>query len=123
MGYIENLISWQHFYDAKYLYSFGRLINNTNMHLGNLSPGIAGDIFTLLPVYDMCSMGFAPKSGGEIPPYEFTPPNHQTLALEDKHVLGMKRMAHDFWERVANDERISDEFREFLSSGNPVDRM
>jgi hypothetical protein len=119
----EKLISWQHFFDAEYLYGFGRLINNTDMHLGNLSLGIAGDIFRLLPVYDMCSMGFAPKSGGEIPPYEFTPPNHQTLALEDKHVLEMKRMAHNFWERVTNDERISDEFREFLSSGNPVDRM
>ncbi len=71
----------------------------------------------------MCSMGFAPKSGGEIPPYEFNPPNHQPLALEEKHVLEMKKMAHDFWERVVNDGRISDEFRKFLSPGNPVDRM
>ncbi len=119
----EKLISWQHFYDAEYLYGFGRLINNTDMHLGNLSLGMAGDIFTLLPVYDMCSMGFAPKSGGEIPPYEFTPPEHHSLKLEDKNVLEMKRIARDFWERVANDERISDEFREFLSTGNPIDRM
>jgi hypothetical protein len=119
----KKLISWRHFYDAEYLYGFGRLINNTDMHLGNLSLGIAGDIFTLLPVYDMCSMGFAPKSGGEIPPYEFTPPEHQSLKLEDKNVFGMKRIARNFWERVANDERISDEFREFLSLGNPIDLM
>ena len=35
----------------------------------------------------------------------------------------IKSMAHDFWERVTNDERISDEFRTFLERGNPIDLM
>jgi len=32
-------------------------------------------------------------------------------------------MAHDFWERVANDKRISDSFKEFLGQGNPIELM
>lgn len=121
--HFEKKVSWQHVYDTEYLYGFGKLINNTDMHLGNLSFGIAGDIFTLLPVYDMCSMGFAPKSGGEISPYDFVPPKYEGLQLEGRDIERMKKMAHDFWERVTADERISDDFRNFLSQGNPVDRM
>jgi hypothetical protein len=119
----EKKVSWQHVYDAEYLYGFGKFINNTDMHLGNLSFGIAGDIFTLLPVYDMCSMGFAPKSSGEIPPYDFVPSKHEGLQLEDHHTEEMKEMAHDFWERVTSDKRISNEFRKFLAQGNPIERM
>ena len=35
----------------------------------------------------------------------------------------IKVMARDFWERITNDERISDEFRAFLERGNPIDLM
>lgn len=35
----------------------------------------------------------------------------------------IKVMARDFWERITNDERISDEFRGFLERGNPIDLM
>ncbi|MFO7885191.1 MAG: hypothetical protein R6U68_10240, partial [Desulfobacteraceae bacterium] len=56
---------------------FGRLINNTDMHSGNLSLSMNGDKFHLLPVYDMCSMGFAPKSG-EVLPFEFEPDRQDT---------------------------------------------
>jgi hypothetical protein len=59
-------------FDTEVLWLFGKLIYNTDMHLGNLTMGIAGNIFKLLPVYDMCSMGFAPKSR-EVPLYRFTP--------------------------------------------------
>lgn len=121
--YKEKRVSWQHVFDTEYLYGFGRLINNTDMHLGNLSLGIAGDIFTLLPVYDMCSMGFAPKSGGDILPYDFVPHDHQILTLDGKNFEDMKLIARDFWDRVTNDERISSEFREYLELGNPIDRM
>jgi hypothetical protein len=30
-------------------------------------------------------------------------------------------MARSFWERVANDSRISQEFKKFLERGNPID--
>lgn len=119
----KELVSWQHVYDAAFLWCFGRLIHNTDMHLGNLSLGIDGGVFRLLPIYDMCSMGFAPKSGGEVPPYSFMPTEYRGLNLEEGSFLSIKKMAHDYWERVTHDERISDEFRAFLAQDNPIDRM
>ena len=118
-----GLVSGQHCYDASFLWVFGLLINNTDMHLGNLSLAIDGGVFRILPVYDMCSMGFAPKSG-DIRPYSFVPPDIDTLdGLDDMKASlpAIRDMAHDFWNRVAEDDRISDEFRSFLEQGNPVD--
>jgi hypothetical protein len=65
----RNLVSRQHVDDVEILWLFGCFINNTDMHLGNLSYSIDRNVFRLLPVYDLCSMGFAPKSGGEVLPY------------------------------------------------------
>lgn len=120
--YKKNLVSWEHVYDTEFLWLFGRLINNTDMHLGNLSLGVEGNVFRLLPIYDMCSMGFAPKSGGEVLPYHFTPPNIESIKLNisPKSLEDVKDMARDFWQRVTNDPRISDEFRTFLDKGNPI---
>ena len=119
----KKLVSWQHVFDAEYLWCFGRLINNTDMHLGNLSLAIEGSMFRLLPLYDMCSMGFAPKSGGEVPPYSFVPPEPKRVNIKEDTFGSIKIMARDFWERVASDERISDEFKNFLGHGNPIDLM
>lgn len=47
------------------------LINNTDTHLDNISFKTHNDGFSLLPIYDMCSMGFAPKSNGEVTPFAF----------------------------------------------------
>ncbi len=118
----EKLVSESHRYDATFLWGFGLLINNTDMHLGNLSLSIEGDVFRMLPVYDMCSMGFAPK-GGEVLPYDFTPAALKGLDFIGKGMPALISMARDFWNRVAADERISGEFRSFLEQGNPVDRM
>lgn len=120
----KELVSWQHVYDAEFLWGFGRLINNTDMHLGNLSLAIEGNVFRLLPLYDMCSMGFAPKSGGEVPPYNFVTQKPKMVNLSGENDLEpIKVMARNFWERVTNDERISDAFKEFLAQGNPIDLM
>lgn len=118
----KKMVSWQHVFDAEFLWCFGRLINNTDMHLGNLSLAIDGSVFRILPVYDMCSMGFAPKSG-EVRSYDFIPPDIRTTNLDNDTVLEVKQMAHNFWERVAGDERISEELREYLECGNPIDLM
>jgi hypothetical protein len=117
----KNLVSWQHVYDAEFLWWFGRLINNSDMHLGNLSFSIEGSVFRLLPVYDMCSMGFAPKNGGEVLPYSFVPPEYKGTNLNEASIGVIQDMAHSFWERVANDSRISEEFKNFLGRGNPID--
>ena len=119
----QKLVSWQHVFDVECLWCFGRLINNTDMHLGNLSLAIEGNVFRLLPLYDMCSMGFAPNSGGEVSPYSFLPSVPKGLNVTEENFEYIKIMARDFWERVTNDERISDEFRGFLERGNPIDLM
>ncbi len=119
----KDLVSWQHVFDVESLWYFGRLINNTDMHLGNLSLAIEGNVFRLLPLYDMCSMGFAPKSGGEVPPYNFVPSEPRRVNLADKATGHIKEMARDFWNRVANDDRISLELKNFLSRANPIDLM
>jgi hypothetical protein len=118
--YRKKLISFEHVVDAECLWWFGRLINNSDMHLGNLSFSIDGDVFRLLPVYDMCSMGFAPKSGGEVLPYSFVPPEYKGALLDAKATKVIQDMAHSFWERVTNDSRISKEFKAFLERGNPI---
>jgi len=116
----KNLVSEQHLYDAEFLWHFGRLINNTDMHLGNISLAIEGNVFRLLPVYDMCSMGFAPRSGGEVPSYNFTPPEIKTIYISEGSIPFIKNMAHDFWERVSKDDRISLELKSFFERGNPI---
>ena len=80
-------------------------------------------MFGLLPLYDMCSMGFAPKSGGEVPPYNFVPIEPNRVNISEDVFKVIKTMAQDFWERVASDERISGEFKAYLERGNPIDLM
>ncbi|ASJ75788.1 type II toxin-antitoxin system HipA family toxin YjjJ [Granulosicoccus antarcticus] len=118
----KNLISSEHLQHARLLWEFGYLINNTDMHLGNMSLGMLDDKFNLLPSYDMCSMGFAPMRG-LIKPLSFSPKGHSRLDCLSGNVPMYEKvrlLAMDFWERVANDDRISGEFRKFLTQGNPI---
>lgn len=116
---------------AEALWLFGQFINNTDMHLGNLSLSIERDQFKLLPIYDMCSMGFSPKSGGEVMPFAFWKPNYHSYdslnnkktLLNKEHVDNIKSIAHEFWENVTNDNRISDGFRSFLQHSNPIEML
>lgn len=114
----RGLITVEHLNDARMLHEFGRFINNADMHLGNLSLAYDGGVFRLLPVYDMCSMGFAPKSG-EVAPYDF-----EAHAVVDDDMFNSTRYALElataFWDGLASDERISNELREFLERGNPI---
>lgn len=85
---------------------FGRLIANTDMHDGNLAffPGLEP-----APVYDMLPMGYAPQRGSEVPPRDYVPP----LPLP-REASAWQEAAHAaviFWQRCAEDPRISPEFR------------
>jgi hypothetical protein len=115
----EGLVSADDVHHTTVLWAFGRLIHNTDMHLGNLSLGINGEVFRLLPAYDMCSMGFAPR-GGEVLAYDFTPPDITASQLPEASIKQANIMAHDFWHRLAHDNRISDDFKAFLARGNPI---
>lgn len=118
-----RMVSERDSLSAESLWYFGRLINNTDMHLGNMSLSIDDDLFRLLPVYDMCSMGFAPKSGGEVQPITFKVPDIQGANINEDQVKTVRQAAHEFWETVANDDRISTQFKDFLQQGNPIDLL
>ncbi len=105
---------------AGQLWYFGQLIHNTDMHLGNLSLFIHRDIFKLLPCYDMCSMGFAPNAGGEVQPFSFNALEIPDPQLNRNVINRLVQLAYTFWENVAGDDHISNEFRAFLNRGNPV---
>ena len=90
------------------LWWFGRLIANTDMHLGNLSFH-AEHTLRLAPVYDMLPMTFAPLAGGEVPPRNFVP----ALPLPPQREVWLTAcaVAISFWTAAATDTRISEAFR------------
>ena len=85
---------------------FGKLIANSDMHEGNLAflPGLK-----LAPIYDMLPMRYAPLRGGEVPPCTFAPdfplPSESTAWSEAANA------AQNFWQRCADEPRISAGFR------------
>ncbi|ORU90369.1 MAG: hypothetical protein A6F71_05215 [Cycloclasticus sp. symbiont of Poecilosclerida sp. M] len=111
-----ELVSSQDVLNGQWLRAFGKLINNTDMHLGNMSLSIHGDVFNLLPIYDMCSMGFAPRKNGEVMPFSFTEPDLADEGLSNDLIRKVKKLADKYWCNLSNDPRISDDFREFLKS-------
>lgn len=114
-----KLISWQHYYDIAVYWGFGRLINNTDMHLGNISFSIDGSGFSLAPVYDMCAMGFAPKSTGEAPPLSFNMPEiDEPLRFIETAVPIVKGMALSFWRKLEENNLTSYDFNCFLKQKN-----
>jgi len=119
--FTQNLVPEQDVLTTERLWYFGRLINNTDMHPGNLSLTMERNLFRLLPCYDMCSMGFAPKSGGEVQSFLFNASDIPDANLSQDELERLKRLAHIFWNNVAKDDRISDEFKRFLDQGNPLE--
>ncbi|MEH0021844.1 MAG: type II toxin-antitoxin system HipA family toxin YjjJ [Desulfobacter sp.] len=119
--FIQDLVPEQDVLATERLWYFGRLINNTDMHPGNLSLAMERNSFRLLPCYDMCSMGFAPKSGGEVHPFFFNAMDIPDANLSRDELERLKRLAYTFWDNVAKDNRISDEFKRFLARGNPIE--
>ena len=79
------------------------------------------DLFRIAPVYDMCSMGFAPKSS-DVQPYTFDVSDINT-DIGEEQMEAVEKAAFDFWENVAKDNRISSQFKDFFRQGNPVDSL
>lgn len=122
--YDRGLITRQHLYDIAVYWGFGRLINNTDMHLGNISFSINGSGFSLAPIYDMCSMGFSPRSTGEVPSFIFSPPDIEgPLSFIDKTSVMIKEMAGTFWEMLGGNELISEEFKSFIEHRNLMESL
>jgi len=91
------------------LWWFGRLIANTDMHLGNLAFRPVAGRLALAPVYDMLPMLHAPLPGGEVPLRSFEPPLPPPGQRTAWHAACGAALS--FWREAAQDGRISPEFR------------
>ena len=103
----------------RWLSVFGDLIANTDQHFGNVSLIMADGrrLCTLAPSYDMLPMLYRPRDGVAPVPV-FTPPAASPGAPGEwdsaLHWAGI------FWGRVAEDARISDEFRQVCERNSVV---
>ncbi len=104
----ENLIDSRGVQAANLLWWYGRLIANTDMHLGNLSFYILPTL-GLAPTYDMVPMAYAPLPGGEVPPHQFAPQLPQPPQQDTWRTACAS--AVEFWRRASADVRISEQFR------------
>ena len=95
---------------ANVLWWFGRLIGNTDMHLGNLSFRPHGGQLVLAPAYDMLPMRYAPLGGGELAPLmPLEPP--LPLPGERAQWRPAAAAALAFWQALAGDGRAGDAMR------------
>ncbi|MEE9331590.1 MAG: type II toxin-antitoxin system HipA family toxin YjjJ [Methylophilaceae bacterium] len=100
---------------------FGRLIGNTDMHLGNLSFTFEYNenetaTLKLTPVYDMLPMLYKPLAGGEVPNKTFTgklPLPQEQAQWEIAHSTALL-----FWLTASQDTRISQGFRDICTQNH-----
>ena len=98
--------------DIRMLWWFGKLIANTDMHLGNMSFRFEGGDSPRLrpaPAYDMPPMLYAPLSGGEVPVRTFEP--SLPLPAEREAWQAACAAAIAFWKNASQDSRVSQSFR------------
>ncbi|MFT4194234.1 HipA domain-containing protein, partial [Ottowia sp.] len=88
------------------LWWFGRLIGNTDMHLGNLSFRPHAGRLMLAPAYDMLPMRYAPLGGGELVPLALLEPP-LPLPGERAQWHPAAAAASAFWQSLAGDDRAS----------------
>jgi hypothetical protein len=106
----KDMISREDASRMKWLYAFGSLIANTDMHSGNLSLIYRrNNKFDLAPIYDMLPMLFRPIDG-TIPDRDYTPPNPRKSTMQQWE--SALESAIRFWEKVSINECLSDGFRE-----------
>lgn len=92
---------------ARTWWAFGRLINNTDMHFGNLSlwaDDPAKAVFSLAPLYDMLPMRWRPDSYtglGDYTPFEPASLSHAPAV----------DLARQFWQRLASHAPVSEALR------------
>ena len=116
-GFIES----GSFATIQRLHAFGELIGNTDMHFGNLAFFLDDTLpFRVTPAYDMLPMLWAPGSQGELIERPFAPaPPLPAMTEPWREAAGW---AEDFWDRVATDSRLSQEFTRIASEAGMVVR-
>lgn len=106
----DTLLSADDAERIRFVDAFGALIANTDRHFGNVMLfDHYGGPFEPAPVYDMLPMLFAPQDG-QIIPRQFAPPTPTAAWLSvwpRAHAL-----AQNYWNRLIEESRLSDEFRD-----------
>jgi len=97
------------------LWHFGRFIQNTDMHPGNLSFVPQDGLLQVAPAYDMLPMHHAPVRGVELPVRQFDVPLPVPAAFEHARVAAAA--AEAFWDSASRDARISKGFRAVCAQG------
>ena len=92
----------------QWLDAFGALIANTDRHQYNINFFADGSL-RLAPAFDQVSMLYAPGADGQLPLRQFglPPATADTLDVWDD----ARAAAREFWQRAADDARVSDELR------------
>ena len=108
----KGLIDAEAVATVRRMHAFGELIGNTDMHAGNLSFWLDDALpFRVAPTYDMLPMLWAPGLQGEIVPRNFAPAPPLPAALDAWREAAVWAAA--FWDRVAAEPRLSEEFQGF----------
>jgi hypothetical protein len=94
---------------VRMVFTFGGLIANTDRHFANLAMFDRYDRrFRLASVYDMLPILYAPQND-EIMARVFRPPDPTSETLTVYRVA--RELAQRYWRLVADDRRVSTEFR------------
>ncbi len=105
----EKIISSNAFLGAQFLYAFGTLIGNTDMHAGNLSFFTDGEKpYALSPIYDMLPMAFAPERSGQLPCT--IPIFHAEARVAPKVWRAALLLAREFMQKIKKEPRFSPRF-------------
>jgi HipA-like C-terminal domain len=114
----ESLLSPKDVERIRFLDAFGALIGNTDRHFGNVSLfDHHQGIFELAPVYDMLPMLFAPQDGQIVArQFDSVPATAAWLAVW----AGACKLAEVYWDRIAQEPRVSAEFRQFSAQSLSV---
>lgn len=103
------------------VWHFGRLIDNNDMHDGNLSfrpiQRAGHEVFELAPIYDMLPMGLAPRRDGTLPVERSVHLNPSARPVEaDALIHRVEDAARWFWRTASEDARLSPTFRQLCEA-------
>jgi hypothetical protein len=110
----DSLLSALDVERIRLLDAFGALTANTDRHLGNLTLFDRYEgLFDLAPVYDMLPMLFAPQDGQIVERrFEAVAARAEWLSVWTR----ARELAQSYWDRLAQDPRISSDFRQICSA-------
>ena len=111
----DSLLSDEDAHRLRWLWWFGNLIGNDDMHYGNISLfSNSSGIFNLAPCYDMLPMRYRPSNSGEIVVRDPNPVPPPPQALELWRSASLCSL--DFWNTVKDRAEVSESFKDIADA-------